>query len=160
MAYDNYLACPARPILLPCSLHRDRRPPGTHLLLLLLGLYPLCQRTLCPHSSPATIAGPSDSMCGPSDMQPRGVGYGSVRGREALTHAGNFCFFRVCCSLRRVAWRGNDTTRLQANQGTPTPTRVAIPKTESSRSIRHLAVRSPDFLELGGGTSSGPRSTS
>ena len=78
-----------------------------------------------------------------------------MRGREALTHAGNFFFFRVCCSLRGVTWKGNDTTRLQANQGTHPHLEAQFygDMTDRAReaSKTHLAGLSPDFLSWAGG---------
>jgi hypothetical protein len=96
---------------------------------------------LCPHSSPVPARGLQARAAvrrHANSSSAAARSHGSVGRRVAPTHAGNFFFFRIWCSLRRVA-RGGDHghNRSQANQAAPTPTQDAI-RMNGAQGIRRL----------------------
>ena len=157
MAYDNYLACPARPILLPCSLHREIDdvvvvpPPApttsssswgsihsvsvpcalTHLRLPSRGLQTAC-------------AGLQTCSRAVSDM----VRCGGEKPSHMLETSASFASAAACDGLHGGATTQRDYKLTKAPQ----------PRLESQfsrRRAREASVislfPSPDFLELGGG---------
>ena len=60
---------------------------------------------------------------------------GSVRGREAPTHAGNFFLLHVWPSLRRAAWGDEQECQILPNEAAPTPRLARLPPHTSEASI-------------------------
>jgi len=105
------------------GLARTPAPPG---ILALLGLYPRCQPVPCALTS---LQRPSQGF-----RHARGHAKarefffrrqrceeGSVRGREAPTHAGNFFLLHVWSSLGRAAWGDEQECKILANEAARTP---------------------------------------
>ena len=101
-----------------------RHPPG--ILPLLLGLYPRCQPVPCALTH---LRRPSQGFRharGQAEAREFFFGRqrceeGSVRGREALTHGGNFFLLHVWSSLRQAAWGDEQKRQIPANEAAPTP---------------------------------------
>ena len=118
-------------------------PPG---ILVLLGLYPRCQPVPCALTS---LQRPSQGF-----RHARGHAKarefffrrqrceeGSVRGREALTQAGNFFFLHVWSSLRRAAWGDEQECKILANEAARTPRhKRLLPHTSEASIVSSLII--------------------